>query len=188
VIDLKDIDYPYDKLEAEFIEEFKKLGSKGFYERAVLSTSLNDVVTARRMRFVPDGLTLYCYTDQYTRKYEQILGNPNVAVVIGYIQVEGTAKIAGNPLEKENVDFIRAFKENNLEFAENYMKHFERPDRSIQLIKIDPKRIALFKYGDPESGIERGLYVLDVPNKKAHRFLGFYDIDKDHKDAPAYVQ
>jgi general stress protein 26 len=188
VYGLKDIDYPYNKLKAEFIEDFKKLGSEGLYERAVLSTSKDDIVTARRMRFVPDGLTLYCYTDQHTRKQEQIEANPNVAVVVGYTQIEGTAKIMGNPLEEQNADFIRAFKENNLEFAQNYMKHFERPDRSIQLIKIEPKRIALFKYGDPEAGIERGLYVLDVPNKKAHRFLGFYDIKKDHKDAPAYVQ
>jgi hypothetical protein len=39
------------------------------------------------------------------------------------------------------------------------------------VIEIIPKRIAILKYADPEARIDGGLYVLNVDERKAYRFL-----------------
>jgi hypothetical protein len=44
---LRQVKIPYEKREQEIIEEFKQLGTEGFYERAILATSENNHVTAQ---------------------------------------------------------------------------------------------------------------------------------------------
>ena len=89
---MRQIEISYEELEQEFIKEFTKLGSVGLYQRGILATSNNDVVTARRMRMIPDGLTIYCWTTRYTRKHKQIIANPNVSLVVGFVQIDGIAR------------------------------------------------------------------------------------------------
>ncbi len=51
---------------------------------------------------------------------------------------------------------------------DNLVKNWSsKSDRVV--VEILPKRIALWKYDDPESGIIGGLYILDVDEMKAYR-------------------
>ena len=96
--------FKYEKMEQEMIKELAKLGSAGISQRGVLSTSENNHVTSRRMRFIPDGLKLYGWTTKHTRKHKQILANPNVAVVVGFIQIDGVASLKKHPMDEP--DFL----------------------------------------------------------------------------------
>ena len=183
---MRQIELSYEELKQEFINELAKLGNEGLYQRGILATSEGDQVTARRMWLIPDGLTLYCHTDGTTRKCKQINANPNVAVVAGFLQIEGVASVRGHPLAKGNTDFIEAFKESQPEKYESYKSNYQNLERDLVLIKIEPKRIAMFKYTDPSSGIERGLHILNVAKEEAHRVVGIVKKDSDPKGAPAY--
>src|SRR5512137_1544512 len=74
----------------------------------VLATAEGDLVTARTMVFICNGVTFSFVTTIYTRKYKQIVANTKVAVAIDNIQIEGIALIRGRPSEKENACFIEA--------------------------------------------------------------------------------
>jgi len=99
----------YEELEQEFLEELADLGTEDLHsERSVVATSKDNQVTARRMRLLSDGLTLYGWTNPYTRKGEQIMANPNVSVVLEYIQIDGVASLKGHPTsEPEFLEIIR---------------------------------------------------------------------------------
>jgi general stress protein 26 len=184
---MKQVEISYKELERAMINKFAKLGSEGEYERAILSTSAEDHVTARKMRFIADGLTLYCYTIRNTRKYKQILMNPNVAVVVGYIQIDGVASIEGHPLEKKNADFIKVFQETQPEFYEGYKHVFHNPDRDAVLIKIAPKRIALLTYPDATTGRkEAGYDILNITKGEAYSVFDPHVLNENQSEAPAY--
>lgn len=65
----------------------------------VLSTSFQDAVTSRTMSIVALEEKLYFQTDKTFRKYEQLKANPNVALCIDNIQMEGQCCEVGKPLE-----------------------------------------------------------------------------------------
>ena len=114
------------------------------------------------------------------------MANPNVAVVAGFVQYEGVASVKGHPLDEENADFIKAFKENEPEKYEREKSIFKNPNLDLVVIKVEPKRIALRKLADPASGIEGGIYILNVTKGEAH---GAIDSGSEHSDpngAPAY--
>ena len=184
---MKQIELPYEELKQDFIKELAKLGSEGLYQRGILATSEGDYVTARRMRFVSNGLTVYCYTDRETRKYKQIRANPNVAIVAGFVQIEGVASLKGHPLNKP--EFLNVYKEtqpNNYEtWRAGQNVHHER---DLVLIEVVPKRIAWSRYADPESGVERGLYILNVAKGEAHRIIDIISMQSDPREAPAYLE
>ena len=75
----------------------------------VLSTSENDRVSSRMMSVVQiDGG--FCFqTDKKLKKYHQLLINHNVALCIDNIQIEGTCKEIGHPLD--NHAFCSVFQE-----------------------------------------------------------------------------
>lgn len=107
----------------------------------VLATSSKDRVTARMMSIVNDGLVIYFQTDIDFLKYQQIKENPNVALCIGNIQIEGHAKITGHPLE-------------NPFFAERYRKIHEGSFKKYShikdnvLVEIQPKLVTFWKYDE----------------------------------------
>ena len=175
---MREHEISYQELEGKIVKEFAKLGEPGLYQRGILATCVNNYVTARRQRFVSDGLSLLCWTYR-TRKYEQILENPNVAVSIGFIQVEGKAVIRGHPYDENNERGIQILKETQPEFYESYKSSFEKPDE-MYLIEVIPKRIA---YADME-----GIAHMIVNSGKAYRIRGEYwtGLQEDHKDAPNY--
>jgi hypothetical protein len=139
------------------------------------------------MRFVPNRLNLYCYTDRNTRKLKQVLANPYVAVVVGYIQIEGTATVKGHPFD--NAEFIEAYKEAQPEFYEQWRaRQPPREERDLVLIEIVPNRIAEFKYADIESGrTEAGIEILNVAKKEAYRIVEVTDPKEGYVNAPEYI-
>ena len=182
MIRLRQIEVPYEEIEKGMIKELTKLGTPGLYQRAVLATSENDNVTARRMRMIPDGLTLYCWTTRNTRKHKQISSNPNIAAVIGFVQVDGVASLMNHP--KDEVEFLELYKNHLPKAYEISMSHWHNVD--YQLIEIKPNRISM--YYNKGSVAESYLDVLDVTNKMAHRMLDMSTIQEDHTDAPAYTK
>ncbi|MEE8570068.1 MAG: hypothetical protein V3S97_03600 [Candidatus Bathyarchaeia archaeon] len=163
------VEIPYEELEKEFIAELSELGSEDLgSERGVLATSQDDYVTARRMRLLSDGLTLYGWTLRSYRKVEQIIANPNVSVVVEYIQIDGVGSVKGHPTDEP--EFLELIRKKLPHRYDNLVKRWRtKSDRVV--IEIIPKRIAILKYADPEARIDGGLYVLNVDERKAYRFL-----------------
>jgi hypothetical protein len=95
------------------------------------------------MRFIADNLTLYCYAIRGQRKYEQIMENPNVAVNIDYIQVEGTATLEGHPLDDKNSDFLKVFIRTQPDAYEENNNNFRNNEIDVALAKIKPSKISL---------------------------------------------
>jgi hypothetical protein len=172
----------YKELEKDFIDKFALLGTRGEYERAVLSTCADGRVTSRKMRFIADGLTLYCYAIRGQRKYEQIVKNPNVAVNIDFIQVEGTATLEGHPLDEKNSDFLEVFMRTQPDAFEEYNNNFRNTEIDVALVKIKPSKVALLGPVDGESCIS----ILNVKTGKAYRVYDYVRVERDHSDAPAY--
>lgn len=87
----------------DFIAEF----GKG--KTMVLSTSADNIVSSRMMSVVLiDGL-FYFQTDADFKKYKQLIVNPNVALCVDNIQIEGVAEELGLPVENQR--FCEHFKE-----------------------------------------------------------------------------
>jgi general stress protein 26 len=182
---MRQIEISYKELEQDFIEELSKLGSEGLYNRGILATTKGDHVTARRMRLVSKGLTLYFITDRGSRKCIQIMANPKVAVVAGFMQIEGVASLKGHPFDEPV--FLEAYQESQSDNYEQWRAgQYVTRERDMVLIEVIPERISLFRYADPESGIERGNYVLNASKKKAHRIIDMISMQSDPSGAPAY--
>jgi hypothetical protein len=161
------VEISYEELEQEFIKELSGLGSEELgSERGIIATSKDDNVTARRMRLLSDGLTLYGWTNRHTRKANQIMANPKVSVVVEYIQIDGVSSVKGHPMDEP--EFLELIRKKLPHRYENLVKGWSAASDRV-VIEVIPKRIALFKYADPAAGIERGLYVLKVDERKAYR-------------------
>ena len=177
------VEIDYETLEKEFIDAIVDLGSEDIgSERGILATSFNDNVSARRMRLLSDRLTLYAWSNRYARKAEQIQQNSKVSVVVEYIQIDGHASVIGHPTETP--EFLDVIKRKLPHRYDNLVSGWSsNKDRVV--LKIQPKRIALYKYDNPETGEVLGLYILDVEGKKAYRIQDS-DINSKKENAPAY--
>jgi len=151
----------YEELKLAIIEQLGKtlVGA--------LATAEGNFVTARQVMLIPDGLTINFMTTTFTRKYKQILVNPNVAIAVGNIQIEGVASIKGRTSDEENVGFLEAFERLSPETYKNYRDWCLDPETTMHLIQVTPKRIALFT-GLPDSHLD----VLNLDNKTAVRYYG----------------
>ena len=110
----------------------------------VLSTSLKDVVTSRMMSVVAMDGKLYFQTDNTFRKYVQLKGNSNVALCIDNIQMEGTCREIGHPMEHD-------------EFCNVYRHAF--PSSYERYSKLQNERLFVIT----PTFIERWIYVDSVP-------------------------
>lgn len=134
---------------------------------AVLATSSSDRVTARSVSYVVLNSRIYFQTDKTFLKYKQIIKNPNVALCIDNIQIEGNARIKGHPFDEENKAFIEEFKKvNNGSF--NAYSHMENE----VVVEIEPVSITLWKYEEGKPLRD----FLNLQNKKAYR--EYYDNGK----------
>lgn len=93
-----------------FWEEYNKFLSEfGEGRKMVLSTSQGGRVSSRMMSIVLINGLFYFQTDMTMKKYGQLRENPNVALCIDNIQIEGKCEEIGHPLKNEA--FCERFKE-----------------------------------------------------------------------------
>ncbi|NLX70224.1 MAG: pyridoxamine 5'-phosphate oxidase family protein [Clostridiales bacterium] len=144
----------YDLLEKEVIEFIND------NDIWVLATSAKDRVSARSISIVNKGFTIYFQTHEDYLKYKQIRENNKVALCRDNVQIEGMAKIKGNPFAEGNSEFISLYKKQHKSSFDKYTKL----DGQV-VIEIEPKRIAIWRYVDSVPYID----YLDVENKKAVR-------------------
>ena len=175
---MSQVELHYNDLEKTIIKELDKLCEEGLYKRGILATAKENHVTARRMRFIPDGLTLYAWTDARSQKVKQIKSNPNVAVVVGFIQIEGQATLGGHPLKPENRDYIEALKRKLPVQYEKTEKPTFESTQGIEVIKVTPVRISM-----PSMGNTFSKDILDVKKQKAWRITG-----SNWPEAPTYKE
>jgi uncharacterized pyridoxamine 5'-phosphate oxidase family protein len=109
---MSQIELSYEDLKQEMIKEIQK------HELVFLATSERELVTNRMVRLVSKGLSFFFLTNVNSRKYKQIMTNPNVAIAAGGLQIEGVASLKGHPQDEENAEFIKAFRESRPEAYE----------------------------------------------------------------------
>ena len=124
--------------ERKLSELFRTIGK---VRKMVLSTSFDNRVTSRMMSFVIFDNKFYCQTDKTFLKYQQIKSNPNVALCIDNIQIEGIAKNIGKPLE--NKKFINLFKQ----YYKTSYEIYSFLENEI-LLEIEPTFIGVWTYKD----------------------------------------
>lgn len=123
---------------------YKELEDHG---KMVLSTSSNDKVTSRMMSVIMKNGLFYFQTDLTFRKYEQLKKNPNAALCMDNVQIEGICEEIGCP-------------QDNPEFCALYKAHFpgsyERYTHLIneRLFSIRPQYIQKWIYENGKPFIE----------------------------------
>lgn len=132
----------------EFYEGF------GSGKKMVLSTSQNNKVSSRMMSVVLIDGVFYFQTDKTFRKYEQIKDNPNIALCIDNIQVEGVCLEIGHP--SNNKEFCTVFEAC---FKGSYEAYSSLENERLFVVK--PTYIEKWEYKDGKPFIE----ILDIENK-----------------------
>ena len=124
--------------EHETTSFFNKIG---IAKKMVLATCAENKTTARMMSCIFTDGNIYFQTDKDFLKYKQITINPNVALCIDNIQIEGIASDIGHPLDKDNIFFSVKFKAS---FRGAYYKYTSLSCE--RLIQVTPKFITLWEY------------------------------------------
>ena len=91
---------------------------------------------------------IWMQTDKKFPKYDQLLNNPKVALVKNATQIEGTAKLCGHPLDKENEKFARLMKKHH---PESYAM-YSTVDTEV-VIKVTPHKAIDWLYEAGDSSI-----------------------------------
>lgn len=191
------LEIPFEEMKTSMIQEIRK------HEWGYLATSDGDKIRVGKMRLVSDGLRLWCFTLDKTRKFKQMLVKPNVAIADGNLQVEGIATLKGHPYDEENADFLRVYKETQpVNFERTSRGGFKRPNSRI--IEIKPERIAVYGASNkmlaqmaeahPESNSEELLVeatenyydILNLKTKKAYRANTSPEKQEEIWDSQAY--
>lgn len=171
---MSQIELSYEYLRQDMIEEIKK------YHLGFLASSEADFVTVRQMQLIINGLTIYCHTGIYRRKYKQIMANPQVAIAAGNLQIEGIASLRGHPLDEDNTEFREVYQKTQPErYERSTLIHFPRPD--MRVIEITPKKISSYTPPDLEAGKESFHDILNIEKQTAHRVYR-----SDNKESSAY--
>jgi uncharacterized pyridoxamine 5'-phosphate oxidase family protein len=137
--------------EDKYNEVMKRLENEN---TIVLSTSYKDNVTSRSIWFILYESSIYFVTSKAYTKCKQIEKNPNVALCLDNIQIEGIAKIKGNCSLKEN-ELIRAYCERKHTGMIHYLKY-----KNSIFIEVKINKIQLWK---------KGREYIDVVEKIAYR-------------------
>lgn len=134
---------------SDFDERLAELyGRLGQRVKAVLATSAHDEVSARMMSFVLfDGKFLF-QTDRTFKKACQIAGNPHVAICTDNVQIEGTCREVGKPLDHDT--FASAFREL---YPSSFDAYSARENERVY--EVVPTFIQVWGYVDGEPRIER---------------------------------
>jgi len=130
----------------------------------VLATCSENRVTARNMSCVVIDKLIYFQTDKTFLKYQQILENPNIALCVDNIQIEGIAKIKKHPFDEENKKFLSTFEKSYKSSFDKYSKM-----KNEVVVEIVPTLITIWKYQDGQPFRD----FLDISKKQAYR--GIYN-------------
>ena len=126
------------------LKEF--FSSLGEYQIMSLATSAEYRVTVRSMSFIIADRKFYCQTDKHFLKYKQILENPQVAISINNIQIEGICKEFGHPLLESNIFFSESYKRY---YKDSFKKYTHLKDEV--LLEIQPTLISVWNYEDDKA-------------------------------------
>lgn len=126
----------------------------------VLATGAGSRITARTMSPVNVGLDVFMQTSRFFTKTEQMEENPNVALCLGNIQIEGTAEFLGHPADDGNELFRALYMEKH---RGSYERYSMLEDEIVFV--VHPMHITLWKYIDGAPCRDR----LDVRERTACR-------------------
>lgn len=144
-----------EKYEA-FLMEFNK------GKTMVLSSSENNKVTSRMMSVVCIDGFFYFQTDMTFRKYHQLISNPQIALCIDNVQIEGVCEEIGHPM-------------NNPSFCSMYEKCFNGSFKAYSSLKNERLFLVKPRY------IERWVYIEGVP------FMETFEVEKQEYRLIQYV-
>ena len=141
----------------DFLKEF------GESRTMVLSTSKKDIVSSRMMSIINLKGKFYFQTDNKLKKYNILKHNPNVALCIDNIQIEGLCVEEGHPLDNEDFCFI---------FQKNYKGSYDAYSslENERLFSVKPLFIERWKYINSQPYLES----FDVLNEKynCQKYIG----------------
>ena len=140
----------YQKLEQETLEILEK------NKKWVLSTSFIDKITSRSMSTINIGMDIYFQTNKKYTKYIQMTKNPNVALCIDNVSIEGTAKEIGSWADEENKKIMEHYKSKHLS---SYNKYGNLDDQVV--FKVVPKKISYWKYSSADGEPYREILYVD---------------------------
>ncbi len=139
----------------------------------VLATSSKNRVTARTVSFTSKDFDIYFLSWEHNKKIEQIKENPNVALTLKNVQIEGKAEVLGwtyNEEHKEIGDLFRA------KFSPEWYDTFSKIKEMV-LVKITPEKIMKFEIIYKRLQLQN----LDLTNKKVYQMR---IEDKDNPNFP----
>ncbi len=107
----------------------------------ILATSLNDRVTARHISHVNDDLDIYFTSWDHNKKIIQMKGNPNIALSLNNVQIEGKAEVLGSIFDEKYKKIGDLFRS---KFGKMWLDRFSHIKELI-LVKVIPEKIVKFE-------------------------------------------
>jgi uncharacterized pyridoxamine 5'-phosphate oxidase family protein len=138
----------------------------------ILGTSFNDRVTARHISFVNDDLVIYFTSWDHNKKIVQMKGNPNVALCLHNVQIEGKAEVLNCVFEEKYKKMSDLFR---LKFGAMWLDRFSHIKEFI-LVKVIPERIVKFETINKRFQLQN----VDCKNKKV------FQMRLEDKNHPKY--
>jgi len=156
----------FEKIRSEILTLFSE--NRGM----ILATSLNDRVTARHISFVNEDLDIYFTSWEHNKKIIQMKGNPNVALNLNNVQIEGKAEVFTCVFEEKYKDIQDLFRS---KFGSMWLDRFSHIKELI-LVKVIPEKIVKFETIHKRFQLQN----IDCKNKKV------YQMRLEDKNHPKY--
>jgi general stress protein 26 len=139
----------------------------------VLATSVDNRVTARTVSFANKELDIYFLSWEHNKKIMHLKSNPNIALCLKNLQIEGIAEVLGNAFEEKFNDIADLFR---IKFSPRWYDTFSHIKEMV-LVKIIPKKITKFE------NINRRFHLqnVDLENEKVYQMR---IEDKEHEKFP----
>lgn len=134
---------------------FKKLGT---HKIMALASSFDDKVTVRNVSCIFYDNRIFFKTDKNFRKTKQLLKNPNIALCVGGIQIEGLAKNLGLVVDDKENKFEKLY-EKYWRTSYNAYPHEE----TEILIEVIPKFVEIWDQDKNYKGFQT---FIDYNDKK----------------------
>jgi len=156
----------FEKIRSEILTLFSE--NRGM----ILATSLNDRVTARHISFVNEDLDIYFTSWDHNKKIIQMKGNPNVALNLNNVQIEGKAEVFTCVFDEKFKDIQDLFRS---KFGAVWLDRFSHIKELI-LVKVIPEKIVKFETINKRFQLQN----VDCKNKKV------YQMRLEDKNHPKY--